>query len=350
MGHIERLNRKEMLPSSFKSVAVVGKGQIGTLLHKRFHTVAGNPTIYQAGRGEIYDMMSQNPEVVIITTPNPVNEVLAEIAKGASRPFTLVLPQNGVGVIDQAVNALHGVELPIPLVRASLYLTVSWFENKPEKDILYDPDKLRIALAPQYRDDKMLVVPKTAKLFRDSGFEVMTFGDYVSLEWTKLLTNCLGSTSTVTGMTPLETFSDEELFKAELRGLRDRIAIMKGLSIDIFNIPWAKGDMLRLSAKLLPEQMPGFMRKLVAKAVAAARDNQPSAAARKIMAGEDPNEVLCYHQPFIDASKTLGKITPVDEATFIIVRDHIRGDINLRDMSTTERRQLLLDKISSLLP
>lgn len=332
-------SKTETFPRSISVVAIVGKnGQVGRLLSERILTASSKPLLYVAGRGEIKDIMSQNPEVVVAATPNPVNEVVSEIVASAKKPFTLVLPQNGIGVIEQTKDILKFCGLPIVVLRASLFTPV----NREGDGILYNPNKLRIALAPIDNKDNALTLFRIRRFFEDIGFEVNIFADYIGLEWTKLLANLVCSTSTVTGLTPIETFSDKGLFEIELQGLKERVEIIKALGINILDIPWAKTGML-LASRHLPEGVLSILRVQIAKVVASGRNNQPSAAGRKIMTGETPSEVLCYHQPFIDASRDTGLSAHVDTAIANIIKDHIGGRINLQQMEPIIKRQLILD-------
>lgn len=340
MRYIENLTRRnEVLAPPFKSVAVIGQGQIGTMLRERLQTVDQLVESSFAGRGQIERVMAGHPDVVIAATPYPVKEVVSEISKYATFPYILVLPQNGVGVVEQAATALQNPYLPT-IVRASLFTTVN--------GVSYNPDKLRIALAARREVEEMLTLPRVARLFRDLGFKVVTTDNYQAQEWTKLLTNTVGSTSTVTGLTPLETFSDKELFDLELRGLRDRINVMETSSINLLDIPWAKTQLLRLAAKRLPDKLPNQVRGIIAKAIAGSRENMPSAASRKIMEGKKPTEVLEYHRPYTLFGRQYRIATPVDQALFDIISAHINGDIDLQTMPTKVKRVLLLDTFSNM--
>lgn len=337
---IENLTRRnEVLAPPFKSVAVIGQGQIGTMLRDRLQANQGLESSF-AVRGQIERVMAGQPDVVIFATPNPVDEVVYETAQYATFPFVGVFPQNGVRVMDQAMYGLRNTNLPVALVRASLFTTVN--------GVSYNPDKLRIALAARREVEEVLTLPRVARLFKDLGFKVVTTDNYQAQEWTKLLTNTVGATSTVTGLTPLETFTDRELFELELRGLQDRVKVMEAALIYPLNIPWAKTPVLRLAAKHLPSKLPDQVRRFVAKAIASSRDNQPSAAARKIMEGKKPIEALEYHRPYVTLGQQLEVSTPVDQALFEIISAHNNGDINLQTMPFDVKRRLLLDTFATL--
>lgn len=288
--------------------------------------------LFVAGRSEITEVMRHTPEAIVLATPNPVGEAVKDIAQTASRPFVLILPQNGVGVVEQARAVVDKNMVPV-IVRASLFTPV----NEKEGGVFYNQKKLRIAVALENASNKSQLAG-VEQLFKAAGFEVVAVEDYESMEWTKLLANCLGSTSTVTGLPPSETFTDPDLFALEIRGLKDRIRIIENQGISVADIPWIKP--LRL-LKSIPEGLPYLPRWVIAEFIAAGRDNLPSAAARKIEEGGYPAEAVEYHRPF-----TLAKSqSPVDESLLSIIEKHNRGEINLGKMLFPERRRILLETV-----
>ncbi|OGY18710.1 MAG: hypothetical protein A2900_02330 [Candidatus Chisholmbacteria bacterium RIFCSPLOWO2_01_FULL_50_28] len=324
---------KEALVSPIDSLAIIGRGLVGSMFVERFTALEGLKVL-AAGRGEIASVMEQQPEVVLAATPNPVGEVAAELAARAIAPFSLVLPQNGVGVIEQAQRALGRSD--ISLIRASLYTMVSQSDN----GVAYDPAKLRLTLSPGRHQDRR-ELSRVRLALMSAGFAVVTCENPRDMEWTKLLVNSIGSTSTVTGLTPRETFVDENLFSLELTGLRQRSAVIRAGGIKLVNIPWAKTPLLRLGASVLPSYVPGALKQLIAETVAEGRDNLPSAAARKITEGREPSEALEYHLPFIQLAKETGLTATVDEAIVEVIQQHLRGEIHLQEMTSRQKTDLL---------
>lgn len=327
--------REEFVVPPFATVAIIGRGQVGKMLQRQFEK-DDRFGLFVAGRSEIRDVMTHTPEVIALATPNPVGEAIENIAKTAAKPFTLILPQNGVGVVEQARAVVDKDSVPT-IIRASLFTPV----NQKEDDIFYNPKKLRVAIAPENRSERE-ELSRTKLLFEAAGFEVVTVEDYKSMEWTKLLTNCLGSTSTITGLPPAETFTDADLFALEVQGLKDRLRIMEAQGLNLAEIPWIKP--LRF-VKHIPTGLPYLPRWVIAGFMAAGRDNMPSAAGRKINAGGYPTEVLEYHRPFIMVGEGCGLKSPVDEALLTIIERHNGREIDLQQMSKMERKKLLLKSV-----
>lgn len=354
LGKNISLGRKNNAGQIFRSAAVIGAaGQIGELFTRTLASVAHIEAVVRERRwrdetdypevrfhADIERMLETEPEVVILATPNPADRALEEIAQHAQKSFILILPPNGVNVVEKAKGILAGSRAQISLVRASLYTNVS---RDTDGYIVYNPKKNRIALAPisPDQDDGLI---KARNTLVQAGFEVRIVQDYHSMEWSKLIGNLLGSTSTVTGLSPREAFSDPEIFALEYRALKDRLRILEAAGIKVADDLWDIGK-LRWLAKV-PEPIASTFRGAIAHMVAQERNNQPPAAARQINEGARTVESAnYYHLPIVRLGKKHGVESPVDEAILDILRRHerINNDFSLSSLEVNERRKLLLE-------
>lgn len=348
-------------PQAFRSVGIIGvTGQVGELLARTLAPYAHIEAVVRERRWRdegahheigfhtsIERMLATEPEVVILATPNPTDEVLKEIAQYAQKPLTLILPQNGVDVVPAAEKVLGSSRSRFTIVRASLFTNVSRDENG---DISYNPKKKRIALSPVGDPDGSLL--KAQNMFARAGFDVKVVQDYRSMEWSKLLANLFGSTSTVTGLSPREALSDPEIFSLEHRALKDRLRILAAEGIKVADL-WGIGRLRWLSR--VPRPIALMFREHVANMFAAERNNQPPAAARQINEGArivEPTDF--YHQPMLSLVEELSKKnpeieaslrSPVDDAILDILTRHkgTNNDFSLTSLSTSKRKELLLE-------
>ncbi len=307
--------------------------------------------------------LKNQPEAIILATANPIGEILEEIHTDLKAPTTLILPQNGVDAVQTAQEIFKNKSYPVDLVRVSLFMTVSFDKNG---EAVYDSKKLRIAIAPIYsnviarnpplspfmkgeiRYSPPLLkggwgdfnVQLTKTLFEQAGFQVKQFADYKPMEWTKLITNVLGSTAAITGLTPKETFTDEELFTLEAKALKERLEILEAAGIPFADIRWHKIFLLP-KVKYLPINLLKTFRSQFADIIASGRNNEPPAAARKI-AAHKPTEIKYYHQPFIDLALYHGLRSIIDEVIIEINSEYESGKINLSLMNSDEKKELLL--------
>lgn len=361
----------ETVKPTFKSVGIIGVGLTGELYLKQISSALSDvvsitgiirqldqksdaltkryPTASFSGIDEIRDILQSDerrPEAIILATPNPVDDLLQEIAANlGDKPLTLILPQNGVGVAEKAREILGK---NVTIIRANLFTPVSTNEDG---SIKYDSDKLRIGLALMPEADNTVFdargneeLQKAKALFEQSGFDAKVFEDYKAMEWTKLLLNSIGSTSEVTGLTPEETFSDPKLRKIELQAIADRLKIMRAAGIKYEKIHWGGAQMLPLLDKPIIKQLrnhwplAGFITDLIASG----RENKPSASGIRILNGAMPDEteIPYYHQPFIDLAKEHGLSSPVDEAITGIM-DRYPKKIDLMHMAPKDKRAIL---------
>lgn len=353
LGKNISLGRKNNTGQIFRSAAVVGAaGQVGELFTRNLASITCIEAVVRERRWEdetdypqvrfqsgIKSMLETEPEVVILATPNPADKILEEIARHVQKSLTLILPQNGVDVVEKAKQVLFDSESQISIIRASLYTNVS---RGKDGNIVYNQKKNRIALAP-VGNGQVESLLKAENMFAQAGFDVKVVDDYHSMEWSKLIGNLLGSTSTVTGLSPREAFSDPEIFALELRVLKDRLRILEAAGIKVADL-WSIGK-LRWLAKV-PEPIASTFRGAIAHMVAQERNNQPPAAARQINAGARTVESAnYYHLPIVRLGKKHDLESPVDEAILDILRRHERmnNDFSLPSLEVNERRKLLLE-------
>jgi len=356
----------------FDSIGVVGaKGQTGRLYMEtvaaafpKLPIAAIDPSERQidfAGKVELFTdigtVLDQEvrPEALILATTNPTHDLFINILNHlGDKPLTLILPQNGVDVVSEAENTFKGKN--VTLIRANLFNSSV---NKDDGSVFYNREQLRIGFAYVPSDpkkdepDKEAEMQKDAAMFRQAGFDVITFGkDYENMEWTKLVLNAMVSTGGVTGFTPEETCNDGELYELEMKAASDRFKILAKAGIEYQKIKWGGADLLPLltkpGTKTLARKVERLKKKIIKKIVEG-RDNKPSGAWLNIMAGRS-TELRYYHQPFItlaqqyDAPRSF-----VDEAILAVYKLHATGEIDLTRLEPAQRKQLFLDTYHTLI-
>lgn len=289
-------------------------------------------------------VLQQRPEALLLATGNPTQPLLELIAQHAHKPLTIILPQNATDVTRVAKEVFQ--DMDIRLIRGALLTNVSMNERG---EVIYKKNKLRIGLAgiPLGAADmtaaELTELQRTAALFAQAKFDVEVFEDFQSLQWTKLVVNLLGHTAAITGLGPEQTFRDPELRTMEIEAHKARLRIMAQAGIDFAPIPWNKVMMLKRMERIPTEVFSLFALPL-AKFFATARNHQPPAAARKIEANQ-PNELLDYHQSFIDLATSQNVRLLADEAMVSVYKE-IGNE--LRKMNPEERKRILLDRYRTL--
>lgn len=316
--------------------AVVKENQKSKFLH--FYP----PTVHITS--DIKNSVEKQSELIILATPNPIDEILETIAAETKNNATILLPQNGVQAAQTAQKILDKKKKhEVNLIRASLFTTVSIDKEGKAK---YKANKLRIALSPISVQAKKKL-EDLAELFKKAGFNVEILDNYKSMEWTKLLVNTLGSTASITGLTIKETFLDKQLFQLEMRALKDRLTIIKAAGIPFAPITWQHIQLLKMA-----ENIPLFIlrscRFIIANLIIKGRENIQPAALRKIMQGKN-TELNYYHKPFMDLGQRHGLNSPVDETIIEIIKEHEIKKINLSTMTNEAKKDLLLKTFARIL-
>lgn len=331
----------------FKSAVVIGAaGHIGQLLVGSLAGVARvEAVVKDTVRGFPHDVvvsrsignsLDRGPEAVILATPNPLDNVLKQIADASRRPSVLVMTSNGI-IIPEVLEILE--ERPdISIVRGCIFTTVGRDE---QGDLLHG--QKRIALSHVDRGGRSAYehgtngLEKAQALFELGGFETVVVPDSKSLEFTKVLSNLVGATGSITGFGPRETFRDRDLFELEQQAIRDRLAILEAAGISFADIPW-------VNQMLLIPRIPDLGRWYVADKVAKGRNNRPPAAAVQIEEGSKKVESSrSYHKPVIELGREVGLRSPIDEAVYEILMRHERGGLDLKAMGPREKRELLME-------
>lgn len=353
-----------MTKEAFRSVAVIGAaGQTGRFFTETlgFYTrVQAVVREYQLENfsgirfghhvsihSEIGRMLETQPEAVILATPNSpkdAKKIFDEIAEKAKAPLTLVLPQNGVGIAEVALKSFKDSGARINLVRASLYTVVS---DDGAEGITYNRDRKRIVLAPVTDDQKNPVcddesLQKTHNTFENAGFDVKLSKDYRATEFSKAVVNCFGSIVAVT--LSKETFRDPVIFDLEMRGLKDRFALLEQNGIPYEGV-WG-GKYLPWLARLPVWVSSGLLRGAIARKITEERNGQLPAAARLVVKGKNPAEAADqYHGAFVEIGDDFRRVSPIDLTIQGILNKHIAQDINLNLMSESERVNFLREVV-----
>lgn len=340
-----RLRRNETLPAPIKHVAVYGIGQTGELFSTKFADIDGLqvsgfvknpdkrasltqriPNVQFTSNFESLMAPQNKPQVIILAIPNPTGDALKQIAATVDRPTTIVLTQNGIGVVDEALQAFK--DKPVNIIRGSLHTTVDY--KSDGRGIEFDPNNLRIDLAYVKGDRNALKSVRT--VFQKAGFKARLYSDYRKMELKKLFLNLFGTTGVITGLGPSETFNDPVLFSYELSAAVDRFRILEKehVRLNLFLTSIFKLLSYFYDKNVpVPENVQMFARKHIAAYVAHLRNNFEPATARKIRQ-DKPTESEWYHRPMIDLGEKHGLKSPVDEAIAQAVKEHEKHEIDLK--------------------
>ncbi len=82
------------------------------------------------------------------------------------------------------------------------------------------------------------------------------YADHRAMRWSKLLLNCIGNASgAILDLPPAQLFTDKRLFKFEMRMLREILAVMRAMNIDVVDLPGYPARSLARAVRLLPDAL-----------------------------------------------------------------------------------------------
>ena len=350
MMHKKEENKisKEVL-NPFKNVLIIGTGAIGSLFKAELTKNNEHLDVNFVSHDAITEELLAGAEVIILATPNQtvkemVVKLLEKIPEDAAVP-TIVLIQNGVGVVEQAHLALVESTKPdrrLPIVRASVFTQVT----KKGDQLDYNAEKLRVALSPIGCSPEDF--RRVEQLLLSAHFQTRNYENYQSLEWTKLLFNTLGTTSMITGLPPSVTFADKELYQLEMNAFAQRCNILRQCGIPIAQIDWVKTQMLPVLENLRHISFFKPARKALAGLISKQRNDQPSAAWQKVEAGGDLSEAIQYHQAFIElAEQNDIEVPTLDRAIVSLLQEQQSERLVLQTETPELRKQRLISKIQT---
>lgn len=357
-----------MRKERFENVAVIGAaGKIGEFFVENLaHATSVEAVVrdYQRARFSSRGFRGQvnistnlgetrrRPDAIIVATSNPIDGTLQEIKDALlssspeqARPVTLILPQNGIGIGEKALEVFKDME-GVNIIRASLFTVVSRDQNG---NLQYNPKKKRIALAAVPRNSQLTQsetdsLEMAKDLFIAGGFKGGFVSDHRTMEAAKLESNMLGLTGVADAGSPRQIFRDKKRFSWELKALKDRRRLLRSASYPPSEIPWLRK--MELLHKI-PEPLLVAARHLVAEIISRERNHQPTSAAGQLHGEQGKTRTVealdHYLRPILDLANQTGMESPLDRALHRFIRGYWEKGSKFPDMEVKDRVEHLLE-------
>lgn len=140
------------------------------------------------------------------------------------------------------------------------------------------------------------------------------YADYRAMRWSKLLLNCIGNASgAILDLPPAQLFADKRLFKFEMRMLREILAVMRAMNIEVVDLPGYPARALARAVRLLPDAV---LQLLLAKRFARGRGYKRPSFYYDVAEGSRTgrSEVEWLNGAVAQSGAKLGLPTPVNTA------------------------------------
>jgi len=249
-----------------------------------------------------------SPDIIFLATKNPIGRIIkyyySKIREKNIFP-TLVLSQNGIAAVSDAVSALKKIfgsdYEKIKVVRLSLFNPIGRKETENKMKIIYSlPIRISFGKVSGQGDLKDI-----QSLFKRAGLQAREFSpDKVKeMELSKLFFNLIGIPSATRDLGIKQGFENSEVFREEFKALKEYIQAVKKSGNSFVNFPKYPVKWLALMIQVLPIKLLLPFRKSIAKIIAQGREGKP----------KDLAEIKYYNGAVVDLGRKAGILTPINQ-------------------------------------
>ncbi|XOB42128.1 MAG: ketopantoate reductase family protein [Candidatus Nealsonbacteria bacterium] len=246
------------------------------------------------------------PDIIFLATKNPVTPVIKyyfEKFKGKKIP-DLFLSQNGIKALEDSKKALEEIfkeqASKIKIIRCVLFNPIDQKKNNNTYIKYSLPIRLAISKAQGQTDIKGLI-----EIFRSAGFKVKEFPQKhtKNLEFSKLFLNLIGMASASHNLSVKDGFKNKEIFKEELRALKEYIEVVKKSNGKFLNFSNYPVKLLSALFSLMPEFVLVVFRNVLANIISKGRTGKL----------KDLDEIDYYNGGVVRLGKEVRIETPVNK-------------------------------------
>ncbi|HNB41074.1 MAG TPA: ketopantoate reductase C-terminal domain-containing protein, partial [Anaerolineales bacterium] len=151
---------------------------------------------------------------------------------------------------------------------------------------------------------------KLVAAFDNAYLKCRLYPDALSMKWSKMLTNLVANpTSAILNMTAAEVFADKRLYKIEIDMLKECLAVMASMNLEVTDLPGTPVRALAFATKL-----PLWLSKpFLSKAAGSGRGGKMPSFHIDLYSGRPQSEVEFLHGAVVREGKTRGIPTPVNK-------------------------------------
>jgi 2-dehydropantoate 2-reductase len=185
--------------------------------------------------------------------------------------------------------------------------------------------------------------PLLAKLvtaFNDAYLNAQLFADAAAMKWSKMLTNLVANpTSAILDLSAAQVFADRRLYQLEIEMLRECLAVMDALGVEVVNLPKTPVRALAFATRL-----PLWLSKPpLGRAAGSGRGAKMPSFHIDLYSGRGKSEVDYLHGAVVRAGEKAGVPTPVNKVFTETLLALTAGKIPLEEFA--HQPEKLLDLI-----
>lgn len=229
-------------------------------------------------------------------------DALAQLAPLCPAPARVMTTQNGIGV-EELVAGRLGAERTLA---GSVTIPIS---RGDPNHLVVERTGRGLGIAPVSSGQ---ATDEWVSLFRAAAINAGACADYRAMKWSKAFLNIMGNaTSAILNRPPAELYRLRPIFDLEMRMLRETLAVMKRLGIEVINLP---GATARPLARTLSYAPSALLRIVFRQVIAHGRGDKMPSFHIDLASGKVRSEVAFHNGAIAAAGKEAGVPAPVNAA------------------------------------
>ena len=174
---------------------------------------------------------------------------------------------------------------------------------------------------------------------RSAYLNPQAFSNSAAMKWSKMLTNLIANpTSAILNMTAAQILADRNLYKLEIKMLRECLAVMAAQRIPVVDLPRTPVRALAFATRL-----PLWLSKpLLARAAGAGRGGKMPSFHIDLYSGRGKSEVEYLHGAVVRAGEKFGVPTPVNKVLTETLMQLTNREIPLNEFAQQPEKLLAL--------
>ncbi|MCA9874342.1 MAG: ketopantoate reductase family protein [Ardenticatenaceae bacterium] len=243
-------------------------------------------------------------------------------------PPPILTLQNGIGVERPLLDQFG----PQRLIIGALTTPVS----KPmSNQIVVERSDRGLGIAPAKLGQP---ISQWVNLFRQSGVTTEAYKDYESMKWSKALLNIVANaTSAILNRPPGVVYKSEAMFDLEVRMLRETLAVMDALNLEVVDLPGSSARRLAFGVQKAPRLV---LKPILTGIVAKGRGDKMPSFQIDLMAGKGQSEVIFHNGAIAKIGLAHNIPTPVNTALTDVLLRLARHELDWRDFDGKPGRLL----------
>lgn len=224
------------------------------------------------------------------------------LAETYPSPAHVMSTQNGIGV-EEIIAGRFGVERT---VAGTVTIPIS---RRGPNQLVVERAGRGLGIAPVMAGGQ---AGKWVALFREAGINAGALADYRAMKWSKAFLNVMGNASSaILNRPPAELYRIQDIFDLEMRMLRETLAVMKRLGVEVVNLPGATARPLARSLAYAPRFL---LHAVFTQVIIHGRGDKMPSFHLDLASGKGQSEVAFHNGAIAEAGRTAGVPVPTNAA------------------------------------